>query len=70
VRAQVDDELAAADAALVAAYQRQPEDPLFVASARRLAAETAPPWDADVPSERPRKRRQPDPSTELHPKVR
>ena len=37
-------ELAAADAELVAAYRRQPQDPAFVEAARRLAAETAPPW--------------------------
>ena len=37
-------ELTAADAALVAAYRRQPQDPAIVEAARRLAAETAPPW--------------------------
>jgi len=37
-------ELAAADAALVTSYRRQPQDPLFVASALHLAAETAPPY--------------------------
>jgi hypothetical protein len=38
------DELAAADAELRAAYQRQPQDPALVDTARRLAAETAPAW--------------------------
>jgi metal-responsive CopG/Arc/MetJ family transcriptional regulator len=36
--------LAAADRELVRAYQQQPPDPLFVQSARRLAARTAPSW--------------------------
>jgi hypothetical protein len=36
--------LAAADRELRAAYRRQPADPALVQSARRLAAETAPPW--------------------------
>ena len=30
--------------ALVAAYRRQPPDPVLVATARRLAAETVPEW--------------------------
>jgi metal-responsive CopG/Arc/MetJ family transcriptional regulator len=34
-------ELTDADSLLVAAYQRQPQDPLFVASALHLAANTA-----------------------------
>ena len=38
------DELAAADADLQAAYRRQPQDPVLVDTARRLAAETAPAW--------------------------
>lgn len=29
---------------LVAAYRRQPQDPLLLATAHRLAAETAPEW--------------------------
>lgn len=33
-----------AEQALLAAYQRQPQDPVLVATARRLAAETAPEW--------------------------
>ena len=33
-----------AERAMVAAYQRLPEDPLLVATALRLAAETAPEW--------------------------
>lgn len=37
-------EWAAADAELVEAYRRQPQDPVFVESARRLAAETSQPW--------------------------
>ncbi len=37
-------DLAAADAELVAAYRRQPQDPVLVEAATRLAAETAPPW--------------------------
>jgi hypothetical protein len=28
----------------IAAYQRQPQDPAWVATATRLAAETAPEW--------------------------
>jgi metal-responsive CopG/Arc/MetJ family transcriptional regulator len=38
------EELAAADRALVAGYQRQPPDPAIVQSARRLAGRTAPKW--------------------------
>lgn len=38
------EDLAAADRDLVAAYNAQPADPALVQSARRLAAETAPPW--------------------------
>jgi len=37
-------ELAAADAELEAAYRRAPADPVLIQSARRLAAETSPPW--------------------------
>lgn len=37
-------DLAAADAELVAAYRREPQDPALVEAATRLAAETAPPW--------------------------
>lgn len=33
-----------ADRQLRTAYMRQPADPALVQSARRLAAETAPPW--------------------------
>ena len=33
-----------AERALVEAYQAQPQDPIIVESARRLAAETAPEW--------------------------
>lgn len=33
-----------ADRLLQAAYRRAPQDPALVASARRLAAETAPEW--------------------------
>ncbi len=36
--------LATADAELIAAYRRQPQDPALVQAAERLAAETAPPW--------------------------
>ena len=36
--------LAAADAELQAAYRRQPQDPVIVAVAGRLAGETAPEW--------------------------
>jgi metal-responsive CopG/Arc/MetJ family transcriptional regulator len=36
------DELTTADADLRAAYRQQPQDPLLVESARRLAGETAP----------------------------
>jgi metal-responsive CopG/Arc/MetJ family transcriptional regulator len=36
--------LARADRALVAAYRAVPDDPLLVAAAARLAAETAPEW--------------------------
>ena len=38
------DTLAEADRTLVAAYRRQPQDAAIVASARRLAVETAPRW--------------------------
>ncbi len=38
------EELATADRALIAAYQRQPADPVLVQSARRLAAVTSPVW--------------------------
>jgi hypothetical protein len=38
------DQLAEADRELVAAYRRQPQDPVIVATARRLAAETVPEW--------------------------
>jgi metal-responsive CopG/Arc/MetJ family transcriptional regulator len=38
------EELADADRELVAAYRRQPADPALVQSARRLAAQTVPPW--------------------------
>jgi metal-responsive CopG/Arc/MetJ family transcriptional regulator len=34
----------AADRELIAAYRRQPLDPLLIRSAANLAAETAPPW--------------------------
>ena len=37
-------DLAAADAGLVAAYRRRPQDPALVQAAGRLAAETMPPW--------------------------
>ena len=37
-------EAAAADAELVAAYRRQPQDPALIDAAQRLAAETAPQW--------------------------
>ena len=37
-------DLAAADAELIAAYRRQPQDPAFAQAAARLAAETTPPW--------------------------
>lgn len=33
-----------AERELVAAYRRQPQDPLLVEAARRLGAETAPEW--------------------------
>lgn len=33
-----------AERATIAAYQRQPQDPAWVATATRLAAETAPEW--------------------------
>lgn len=33
-----------ADREVVAAYQRQPQEPALVAAARRLAAETVPEW--------------------------
>jgi metal-responsive CopG/Arc/MetJ family transcriptional regulator len=35
---------AEADQRLVAAYQRQPQDPAVVAAAARLAAQTVPEW--------------------------
>jgi hypothetical protein len=38
------EELADADNTLVEAYRRQPQDPLLLESAARLAAETAPEW--------------------------
>ena len=38
------DRIRRADRELVAAYQRQPQDPLIVATAGRLAAETVPEW--------------------------
>lgn len=38
------EQLAAADEELIRAYRRQPPDPLFVRSARHLAARTAPAW--------------------------
>ena len=38
------EDVAAADAELVAAYRRQPADPALVESARRLAARTSPEW--------------------------
>lgn len=38
------EELAAADAALIDAYRRQPPDAALVQSAARLAAQTAPTW--------------------------
>ena len=37
-------ELTAADADLQHAYRRQPQDPVLVDTARRLASETAPAW--------------------------
>lgn len=37
-------ELAAADQAVREAYRRQPQDPVLVATAARLAAETTPEW--------------------------
>ena len=37
-------ELAGADQELVAAHQRQPQDPAIVQAAARLAAQTAPEW--------------------------
>jgi predicted transcriptional regulator len=36
--------IAEAERAMIAAYQRQPQDPAWVATATRLAAETAPEW--------------------------
>jgi metal-responsive CopG/Arc/MetJ family transcriptional regulator len=33
-----------ADRALIEAYRAQPQDPIIVEAARRLAAETAPEW--------------------------
>jgi hypothetical protein len=38
------EEVAAADLQLQEAYRRQPQDPVLVDTARRLAAETAPAW--------------------------
>jgi hypothetical protein len=38
------EELAAADGQLRQAYRRQPQDPVLVDAAGRLAAETAPAW--------------------------
>jgi Ribbon-helix-helix protein, copG family len=38
------EELATADARLQEAYRRQPQDPVLVDAARRLAGETAPAW--------------------------
>jgi metal-responsive CopG/Arc/MetJ family transcriptional regulator len=38
------EDLTSADAALQAAYRRQPQDPALVESARRLAAGAAPEW--------------------------
>jgi hypothetical protein len=38
------DRLGEAERALVAAYRRLPPDPVLVAAARRLAAETVPEW--------------------------
>ena len=38
------EDLATTDRALLLAYRRQPADPALVASARRLAARTAPSW--------------------------
>ena len=38
------EEITAADTQLQEAYRRQPQDPLLVEAARRLAAETAPTW--------------------------
>lgn len=38
------EQLAAADRKLQLAYRLQPVDPALVRSARRLAAETSPPW--------------------------
>jgi len=38
------EEVTAADTQLQEAYRRQPQDPLLVEAARRLAAETAPTW--------------------------
>jgi hypothetical protein len=37
-------ELMRADAALREAYRRVPQDPVLLASATRLAGQTAPPW--------------------------
>ena len=38
------EDVAAADAELIAAYRRQPPDPALACSAARLAARTAPEW--------------------------
>ncbi len=37
-------EIAQADSELIQAYSRQPQDPLLVETASRLAGETAPEW--------------------------
>ena len=38
------DRLDEADRELTAAYQRRPQDPVLVETARRMAAETVPQW--------------------------
>lgn len=38
------EELAQADAELVAAYRRLPQDPVLLEAAARIASETAPEW--------------------------
>ncbi len=38
------EELATADGELIAAYRREPADPLLIQSARRLAAQHSPAW--------------------------
>ena len=40
----VADDLASADQELIAAYQREPQDPALLQAARRLAAHTTPAW--------------------------